>query len=195
MEALWESSGEDHHCPPCATVSPLCPLQFSLCQASQLLASWLGTHSSCSLLIPGTRSGITLLTVHPMIDVARRPMQRPWKPMPGASASFHLLTLSLTMEPSQELAGALTTLDPSSLTLIQSNQGGANPNDRVEVELCGSTRGYDRDSAGDVGAGKVDKGIKESDLDSESQTKCQWLWSGVSNWGVPHLLRNRGGSS
>ena len=42
----------------------------------------------------------------------------------------------------------------------------------MSVEVSRSTGDHDRDSAGDVSAGTVNKGIKEFNSDSESQTSA-----------------------
>ena len=43
-------------------------------------------------------------------------------------------------------------------------KGAADPDDGVTVEVSGSTGDHVRDSVGDVSAGKVNKGVEESNL-------------------------------
>ena len=90
--------------------------------------------------------------------------------MPVVSASFHLLSFSLTLEPGQELATAPTTLSLSSLTSPSSPAKGAvDSDDGVAVEASGSTSDHDRDSARGISEDEANQGVQEPDSGSELQ--------------------------
>ena len=86
----------------------------------------------------------------------------------AVNTSFHLSSLSLTVEFSPELATALNP-EPEVINLPSSPfKGDADPDHGMVVEALGSTGDHDRDSTRDISEDEADQGIEESDLDSES---------------------------